>query len=73
MLVDLLSLVIPLIFALTLLFIIWRIVDSWIINAGDVKKVEEGRKYAGWGILVLVVMVGIWAIVRILRTTLFGA
>lgn len=67
-----LSLTIPLIFSLALLVIVWKIVDAWILHAGDVGKIDEGKQYAIWGILVLVVMAGIWAILRILRSSLFG-
>lgn len=69
---EILSLIVPLLFSLALLVIIWRLVDAWIINAGDVKKLEEGRKYALWGIIILVIMSTIWAILRLLRNSLFG-
>ena len=72
MFVGLLSLVIPFIFTLTLLVIIWKIIDTWIINAGDAAKIEEGKKFAIIGIIVLVIMSGIWGILRLLRASLFG-
>ena len=71
--IDILSLVIPFLFGLSLLIIIWKVIDAWIINGGDVKKIEEGRNVAVWGIIVLVIMSGIWAILRILRSSIFGA
>lgn len=70
--VGILSLVIPLLFSLSLLVIIWKIIDTWIINAGDVTKVEEGKKYVIYGVLVLVVMSGIWGILALLRSSIFG-
>ncbi len=70
--IDILSLIIPFIFGLSLLIIIWKVVDAWIINGGDAKKIEEGRNVALWGIIVLVIMSGIWAILRILRSSIFG-
>jgi len=70
--IDILSLVIPFIFGLSLLIIIWKVVDAWIINGGDADKIEEGRNVALWGIIVLVIMSGIWAILRILRSSIFG-
>lgn len=69
---GILSLVIPLLFSLALVMIVWKIVDAWILHAGDTAKVEEGKKYAIWGILVLVVMSGIWTIIAILRSSVFG-
>ena len=47
--IDILSLVIPFLFGLSLLVIIWKVIDAWIINGGDVKKIEEGRNVAVWG------------------------
>jgi hypothetical protein len=70
--IDILSLVIPLIFGLALLVIVWKVIDTWIISGGDAKKIEEGKNYAVVGIIVLVVMSGIWGILRILRSSLFG-
>lgn len=66
------ELVIPLIFILALLVIVWKLVDAWIINADNEKKIEEGRHYALWGVLVLVVMSTVWAIIRLLRSSIFG-
>jgi hypothetical protein len=70
--IDILSLIIPFIFGLSLLIIIWKVVDAWVINGGDADKIEEGRNVALWGIIVLVIMSGIWAILRILRSSIFG-
>ena len=70
--INLITLIIPLVFALTLLVIIWKIVDAWILNGGDSAKVEEGKKTALIGVLVLVVMSGIWGILAILRSSIFG-
>lgn len=69
---DMISLVIPLIFTFTLVIIIWKVIDSWVVNAGDPKKIDEGRQYALWGVLVLVIMSSVWAIVRLLRNSVFG-
>jgi hypothetical protein len=72
MFLGFISLLVPFVFSLALLVIVWKVIDAWVINAGDVKKVEEGKKYAITGVLVLVVMSGIWAIVRLLRSSIFG-
>lgn len=68
----LISLLVPLIFGLALLFIIWRIIDAWVLHAGDATKIDEGKQYALWGVLVLVVMSGVWSIIAILRSSIFG-
>ena len=70
--IGILSLVIPLLFSLSLLVIVWKIIDTWIINAGDVSKVDEGKKFVLYGVIVLVVMSGIWGILALLRASIFG-
>lgn len=69
-LIHIITLLIPLIFALTLLFIVWRVVDAWVINGGDEHKVEEGKDTIIVGIIALVVMSGIWGILSILQSSL---
>ena len=69
---DILSMVIPLLFTLSLLVIIWKIVDAWVIHAGEADKVEEGKKVALIGVIVLVIMSGIWGILQLLRASLLG-
>ena len=39
----LINIIIPLIFGVIFLFLTWKIIDAWIINAGDEKKVEDGK------------------------------
>lgn len=68
----LISLLVPLIFGLALLVIVWRIIDAWVLHAGESGKIDEGKQYALWGVLVLVVMSGVWSIIAILRSSLFG-
>lgn len=70
--VGLLELVIPLIFSLALLVIIWKIIEAWVIHPENTTKLEEGRQYALWGVIVLVVMTSVWGILRLLRSSLFG-
>ncbi|MEX0917791.1 MAG: hypothetical protein WDZ93_01410 [Candidatus Paceibacterota bacterium] len=71
-LIYLISLVIPIIFSLTLVVIIWKIVDAWIFNPGEPTKIAEGKQTALIGIIALVIMSGIWGILSILRYSLFG-
>jgi hypothetical protein len=72
-LLSILSGIVPLIFGLTLLVIVWKLVDAWIISGGDPEKIAAGKQYALIGILVLVVMSSLWAIVYLLRSGIFGA
>lgn len=69
-LLDIISLIIPLIFTITLLVIIWKVIDAWILNAGDETKVREGKQVALIGVIALVIMSGVWGIVALLRSSL---
>ena len=69
--IGLISEAIPLLFGLTLLIIIWKIVDAWIINGGEESKIEEGKKTIFVGIIALVIMSGIWGILQVLQYSLF--
>lgn len=69
--IDIILLFVPVIFGLTLLIIVWAIIDAWIINAGDEGKVTEGKQRALAGVIALVVMSGIWGILELLHRSLF--
>ena len=69
--INILQLTIPLIFAATLMVILWKIADAWIINGGEESKISEGKQVAFIGVIVLVVMVSIWGILALLRGSLF--
>jgi hypothetical protein len=71
--IEMISLLIPLIFAITLLFIVWKVIDAWIIHGGDESKVEDGKNTIFVGVIALVVMSGIWGILSILQSSLFNA
>lgn len=70
--IDILSLIVPVLFSLSLLFIIWKLIDAWIIHSDEPTKIQEGKTVALIGIVVLVVMSGIWGLLRILRSSVFG-
>lgn len=72
LIIDIINLIIPTLFGFLFVFFIWKMVDSWIINAGDEKKVEEGKKYAMAAIIVFVLMVSAWGIVSMLKSSIFG-
>lgn len=69
--IGFIGLLVPFIFALTLLIIIWKVVDAWIIHGGDEAKIEDGKQTIFVGIIALVVMSGIWGILTILGNSLF--
>ena len=70
--IDLINLAIPVLISLTILFFIWKLVDAWILNAGDEEKRQNGRHTALIGILVIALMVTVWAVVNFLRRSIFG-
>ena len=69
--IGFIALLVPLIFALTLLVIIWKVIDAWVIHGGEESKIEDGKQTIIVGIIALVVMSGIWGILAILRSSLF--
>ena len=62
--------IVPFISLLALLVFVWGIVNYFFINGGDEKKRAEGRAFALWGILGMVVIFSIWGFVNILLSTL---
>ncbi|MEK7639020.1 MAG: hypothetical protein AAB388_02570 [Patescibacteria group bacterium] len=72
LILDLINLVIIAIFAVLLVFIFWKIIDAWVINAADETKREEGKRLVVTAVLVLVVMISVWGIVEMIKVTFFG-
>lgn len=58
------------VFALLFVYMIWKTIDSWIINAGEPGKREEGRKTALLAVLMMFLMLTTWAVVTVIRSTL---
>jgi len=70
---DLIGILVVLVFTLTFLAFIWGIVKSWIIHGGSADGVESGKKIVVVGIITFVIMVSIWGILSILKSSIFGA
>lgn len=66
------NLAVPFIFAVVFVFLVWKIIDSWVINAADQNKRAEGKQYALLAVLVFVLMISTWGIVTMLRLSIFG-
>ncbi len=64
------TVIVPTIFALAFLVFIWGIVNYFFISGGEEKKLEEGRAFALWGILGMVVLFSVWGLVNMLLSTL---
>ncbi|MEN9921892.1 MAG: hypothetical protein RL097_168 [Candidatus Parcubacteria bacterium] len=71
--ITIINLIIPAIFAIIFVYFVWKVIDAWIINAGDEKKRAEGKQYAMIAVLVFVLMVSAWGIVAMVKSSLFGA
>ncbi len=72
LLTGIINILIPLIFTLTLIVLMWGIIKSWILNGGDPSEIEKGKKIVTVGIFALVIMSGIWGIIALLRFSFFG-
>lgn len=69
---GLINIIIPLIFGVVFLVIVWKIIDAWVINGGDPAKRQEGNQLVVIGVIVFVLMIVTWGIVALLRTAFFG-
>jgi hypothetical protein len=66
---NIINLLIPIVFALAMLFFFWGLAQ-YILASGDSSKQEEGRNKMIWGIVALFVMSAVWGIVRWIGTSL---
>ncbi len=71
-LIGIINQLIPLLIGLTFLFIIWKVIDAWIIHADDETKRNEGKTIAFIGVLVTLLMVSIWGLLSFLQASLVG-
>ncbi len=70
--IDFINILIPAIFGLVFVYVVWKIIDAWILHAGDDKKLEEGKRLVTVAVVVFVLMVSTWGIVALIKSTLFG-
>lgn len=70
LLIEIITSLVPLIFALTVIYITWKVVDAWVLRAGDQAALAEGKQVALVGVIALVFMVGIWGFLRFLQASL---
>lgn len=70
--IDIINILIPALFGIVFVYFVWKMIDSWIINAGTDKSQEEGKQYAIAAVVVFVVMVSVWAIVDMVRSSVLG-
>lgn len=70
--VNIINILIPAIFGIVFVYLVFKIIDAWIIHAGDEKKLEEGKRLMTTAVIVFVLMVSTWGIVALLKNSLFG-
>lgn len=63
--------IIPFIFSLAVVFFVWGVVQSFIINADEESKRAQGKQFIIWGIVAIAVMLSVWGLVGVLSNT-FG-
>ncbi|MBP6881176.1 MAG: hypothetical protein KBC35_00970 [Candidatus Pacebacteria bacterium] len=69
--IGIINILIPGVFALVFVYFVWKMIDAWIIRVGDEKGREEGKQYAMAAVIALVLMLSTWAIVAIIKSSLF--
>lgn len=69
---DFINILIPALFGLLFIYLVWKIIDAWIIHAGDEKKLEEGKRLITTAVVVFVLMLSTWGIVALIKSSLFG-
>lgn len=69
---DFINILIPALFGLLFIYLVWKIIDAWIIHAGDEKKLEEGKRLITTAVIVFVLMLSTWGIVALIKSSLFG-
>lgn len=72
LIIGFINILIPTLFGLLFLYIIWKIVDAWVINAGNEQKREEGKQMVVVAVVVFVLMISAWGIVALIKQSVFG-
>lgn len=67
---GLINQIIPLLMGAAFVYLMWKLIDAWIIHADDANKVEEGRTILITGVIVFVIMASIWGILSLLRRSI---
>lgn len=62
--------VVPFIGALAFIFFVWGLVNYFFFKSDDEAKRAEGRQFALWGIIGIVVFFSVWGFVNLLLSTL---
>ncbi len=66
---SVINVLVPAIFGLVFLVLVWKIIDAWVINGADQAKRAEGRQLLYIAVIVFVIMLSTWGIVAMLRAS----
>lgn len=72
LIIGFINILIPVLFGFLFLYVMWKIIDAWILNAGNDEKREEGKQLALVAVLIFVLMISAWGIVALIQQSLFG-
>ena len=70
--IEFINVLIPAIFAIVFVYLMWKVIDSWVLHAAEDGKREEGKQYVIAAVIAFVLMISAWGIVAIVRTSIFG-
>lgn len=65
------SFLIPIIFGLTLLFFLWGVTQTWILQSDDKESIQKGKQIVVASIIAFIVMSSIWGIITMVQVSLF--
>lgn len=64
------TILVPSLIALAFIVFLWGVYKYFIQGAANESDKAEGRKFAMWGIIGFVIIVSVWGLVNIVKTTL---
>lgn len=63
---------IPILLTVTLAVIIWKVVAMLLLHPGDEQMRSDGKRVIVISVIVMTVILSIWGIVALIRTSIFG-
>lgn len=68
---EFINYLIPFLFGLVFVYVLWKLIDAWVIHSGDPKRQAEGRTLAIVAVIVFALMLSTWGVVAMVREFLF--
>lgn len=68
--VSYISLLVPVVIAITFLYVSWKVLLAWVIKSGDQASIDEGKNVALVGIVVLTFMFAFWGLLSVVKSSL---